>query len=252
VVARIALALRRLVHRRCAAFVAWNGKARRHLLSEGIPAAKIFSGPHWYPPPPLQPEAPENPLPGKRSVVALAYLLPHKGIDVLIGAFRRLPHDDAVLVIGGAGDAEEALRAAAAGDGRIRFVGYLDETGKAAYLAHAYVFVHPTLQDSWGLVVNEALSRGLPVIVSDAAGCTDDLVEGNGIVVPARDEQALANALARLLDDPGERDAMAARSRQVLERCSLEAMVEPVVAAVQSVIGRVVADHEVADAVVER
>jgi glycosyltransferase involved in cell wall biosynthesis len=235
VVTRLGLATRRLVHRRCATFVAWNRRAHRHLLSEGIPERNIFSGPHFYPPPDRVAEPP-NPYPGKRAVVAISYLLPHKGIDVLIAAFRALPHEDAVLVIGGSGDAEPALRAAAAGDDRIHFMGYLDEHAKNAVLAHAYVFVHPTLQDSWGLVVNEALYRGAPVIVSDAAGCAEELVDGNGIVVTAGDQDALTSALARVLDNPDERSAMAARSRAVVERCSLEAMVEPVVRAVQSAV----------------
>jgi glycosyltransferase involved in cell wall biosynthesis len=237
-VTRLALATRRLVHRRCAAFVTWNGAARRHLLSQGIPAAKIFSGPHWYPPPGPVSESAASPFPGKRIVVALAYFLPRKGLDVLVEAFRSLPHDDAVLVIGGSGAVEDELRAAAAGDERIHFPGYLDERQKNAYLAGAYVFVHPTLWDPWGLVVNEALYRGLPVVVSDAAGCADHLVDGNGIVVPAGDAAALTEALARLLDDPAERDAMAARSAEVVGRCTLEAMVDPVVAAVRSVTGR--------------
>jgi glycosyltransferase involved in cell wall biosynthesis len=235
-VARIAILVRQLVYRLCDGFVVWNPKAREFVLRSGARSDRVFFGPHYYPPPADFPgDSAPIAEPGKRAIVAISYLVPWKGIDILIAAFRRLPHDDAVLVIGGRGESEERLRAAAAGDERIRFVGHLDEAEKDRYLRNAYLFVLPSLRDVWGLVVNEALYRGLPVVVSDAAGCSDVLVRGNGFVVPAGDEAALSDRLRFLLDNPRERDVMASRSRSIVVDCSLRAMVDPVIAAVQSV-----------------
>src|SRR6267378_2061180 len=64
------------------------------------------------------------------------------------------------------------------------------------YYALANAFVHASTTEQWGLVVNEAIASGLPVIVSERCGCAPELVNGNGFTVDPLDEQALA---ARLL-----------------------------------------------------
>jgi glycosyltransferase involved in cell wall biosynthesis len=64
------------------------------------------------------------------------------------------------------------------------------------------VFVLPSVEDGWGLVTNEAMRAGLPVIVSDHAGSAEIVRDGvNGFVVPARDVDALASRMALLLGD---------------------------------------------------
>ena len=69
------------------------------------------------------------------------------------------------------------------------------------------LFVFPSHTDPWGLVVNEAMACGLPVIASDAAGCTADLVEDNwnGRVVRRGDVAQLASAMEELGRDPALR-----------------------------------------------
>jgi glycosyltransferase involved in cell wall biosynthesis len=76
------------------------------------------------------------------------------------------------------------------------------------YYASARAFVHASTTEQWGLVVNEAIASGLPVIVSDRCGCMPELVNGNGFTFDPLDEQALA---ARLLQ-------MASLSEQDLAR----------------------------------
>jgi glycosyltransferase involved in cell wall biosynthesis len=66
-----------------------------------------------------------------------------------------------------------------------------------AYYALAKAFVHASTTEQWGLVVNEAIASGLPVIVSDRCGCVPELVNGNGFTFDPLDEQELA---ARLLE----------------------------------------------------
>ena len=66
-------------------------------------------------------------------------------------------------------------------------------------------FVFPSHTDTWGLVVNEAMACGLPVISSEAAGCTADLVQDdwNGRVVRRGDVRSLASAMEELATGPG-------------------------------------------------
>lgn len=66
------------------------------------------------------------------------------------------------------------------------------------YYALAKAFVHPSTTEQWGLVVNEAIASGLPVIVSERCGCTPELVQGNGFTFDPTDEHELASRLLEM------------------------------------------------------
>src|SRR5437870_10659514 len=66
------------------------------------------------------------------------------------------------------------------------------------YYALANVFVHASTTEQWGLVVNEAIASGLPVIVSERCGCVPELVQGNGFTFDPMDEHELASLLFRM------------------------------------------------------
>ena len=225
-VARSARALQRLLaryrrrlFRRAAAVVAYGTATRRYLVEMGVPESRCFAGTQVVPaeqlPPPLADRAALG-VAGKRVVLSVSYLVPRKGLDLLIRAFRRVAGPEDRLILVGSGPEEAPLRALAGDDPRIRFPGYLEGGHKTAWYAAADLFVLPTLHDPWGLVVNEAMAFGLPIVTTDAAGCAPDLVQDNGLIVPAGDEGALADALARLLSDEPLRRRMGARSREII------------------------------------
>ena len=84
------------------------------------------------------------------------------------------------------------------------------------YYALAKAFVHASTTEQWGLVVNEAVASGLPVIVSDRCGCVPELVNGNGFTFDPFDEQQLVERLsqmASLSDD--ERKSMSDASYRI-------------------------------------
>src|SRR5205085_4113879 len=98
------------------------------------------------------------------------------------------------------------------------------------------VFVFPSHSDPWGLVVNEAMACGLPIISTDAAGCTADLVEDNwnGRVVRRGDVGQLASAMEDLARDPVMSFRMASHSRERILRYSPEACAAGIANAVLS------------------
>jgi glycosyltransferase involved in cell wall biosynthesis len=106
-----------------------------------------------------------------------------------------------------------------------------DET--LPYYALAYLLVLPSIttrngKETWGLVVNEAMNQGCPVIATDAVGAAvGGLVRdgASGLVVPERDPQALAAALQRLLDQPVLRQQMSQNSRASMAGWDNEHMV---------------------------
>lgn len=87
------------------------------------------------------------------------------------------------------------------------------------------VFVLPSVDEPWGLVVNEAMNLAKPVVVSDRVGSGYDLVRNgeNGFMVPARDADALAGALSAILSDPGLARSMGLRSRDIIDAWDFEA-----------------------------
>ena len=99
------------------------------------------------------------------------------------------------------------------------------ENSWASYYALAETFIFPTHTDPWGLVVNEAMACGLPVISTSVAGCVADLVEDrwNGRVVATGDSLQLASAMAELATDAELRSQMQQRGRERILRYSPEA-----------------------------
>lgn len=171
-------------------------------------------------------------------------LVPEKGIFDLLAAYDKL--DDPLrkqvgLVFVGDGPSRSVLedRAAAISPGTVKFAGFAQREQLAKYYALAEMLILPTYTDTWGLVVNEAMACGLPVILSRAAGCASDLVQNdyNGALVPASDVAVLASAMNRLAQQPELCRTMGARSAERIARFSPAAWAEGIVRTVETIRG---------------
>ena len=123
------------------------------------------------------------------------------------------------LVLVGDGPEHADIERLARAHGRVRFGGFAQIDALPALYGRAAALVHPALQDQWGLVVNEAMAAGLPVLVSRAAGCAADLVEEGltGWTFDPHDADAIADALARMADLPtADRRAMGEAARRAI------------------------------------
>jgi len=80
----------------------------------------------------------------------------------------------------------------------VHFPGFKQYDELPVYYALANAFVHASTTEQWGLVVNEAIASGLPVIVSERCGCVLELVQGNGFTFNPMDEDELASLLFRM------------------------------------------------------
>jgi glycosyltransferase involved in cell wall biosynthesis len=90
----------------------------------------------------------------------------------------------------------------------VRLPGFKQYDELPVYYAFAKAFVHASTTEQWGLVVNEAIASGLPVIVSERCGCVPELVQDNGFTFQPTDEHELASRLlkmASLSDDERRR-----------------------------------------------
>ncbi len=162
-----------------------------------------------------------------------------KGVFDLLTAYATLPEavrKDVGLVLAGDGEEFEALRTRSReiDPGVVVFPGFLQRNELPAVYALAEVLVFPTHSDPWGLVVNEAMACGLPVIVSEVAGCVADLVRDgeNGYIVAAGDPKTLSQAMEQVLNVPESQRQMGRRSLEISSRFSPEAWADGLVLAI--------------------
>jgi len=217
---RLAFPLLRFVWFHADAIVTYGLHGRDYLVGNGVAPDKIF----------VAPQAVDNArfdrifsvaekakvlqrygLEGKNVILYVGQLIPVKGIEYLLEAYAKMQTADTALVLIGDGPLERELRAKAGGMQNVSFLGYVDQHEIVGLYAIASVFVLPsvslpTIREAWGLVVNEAMNQGCPVVVTDAVGAgVGGLVANgkNGFVVPERNPTALAEAIHAILSDPG-------------------------------------------------
>lgn len=109
----------------------------------------------------------------------------------------------------------------------VHLLGFCNQSELPQFYDLCDVFVLPSIHEPWGLVVNEAMNAGKAIVGSDQVGCQPDLVANgdNGLVFPARDVSALADALERVLEDPEVYRKMGERSLDRIQVFSFEANV---------------------------
>jgi glycosyltransferase involved in cell wall biosynthesis/O-antigen/teichoic acid export membrane protein len=167
--------------------------------------------------------------PGQFALLFVGKLIAQKGIDVLLTAFAQAHTamaDKPMLVIVGDGAARAAVTEVAAGCDDIKYLGFRNQSELPAVYAMCDALVLPSTNfESWGLVVNEAMSLGKPVIVSDRVGCGPDLVSpATGWVAKAGDARSLADcivAAAGSAREPRYREACLARIEAYTYRANL-------------------------------
>ncbi|MGM9549265.1 MAG: glycosyltransferase family 4 protein [Faecousia sp.] len=163
-------------------------------------------------------------IPEKKMVLAIGQFIPRKGFDVLMHAACSLDEDTGIYIVGGEPTEEYLKLREKLGLKNVRFVGFQKKEALARYYRAADLFVLPTREDIWGLVINEAMAYGLPVITTDRCVAGLELVEEgvNGSIVPIEDPDALAVKMREILASDLER--MGASSLEKIRPYTIENM----------------------------
>jgi glycosyltransferase involved in cell wall biosynthesis len=202
--------------RRAAGFMPMGELGERYFASYGVPLESMFRVPYtpdydWFA------NADDAAIAefmqrhglakGRRRFLYSGRLVPVKRVDLLLDAFARLaderPQWD--LVIAGSGRMEQELRARVPArlEDRVRWTGFLEESElRAAYHA-CDVLVLPSEREAWGVVVQEAMAAGRPVVASHVVGAAHDLVVdgASGKIFPSGDGEALLTCLRETSDE---------------------------------------------------
>jgi glycosyltransferase involved in cell wall biosynthesis len=224
---------KRILLKRFSAAVCGGILHRAYLRSLGMPAHRIFTkydvvDNDYFARPAVTIER-ESSLPGlddaRPFFLASGRFIGRKNIACLLSAYMRYREatpDSAAwgLVLLGDGEEEPALRTQVSSNSipDVTFAGFRQIEDLSLYYQRAGCFIHPALAEPWGLVVNEAMAAGLPVIVSTGVGCAPDLVEpgANGYVFDPASPTDLAANMAAISRDPDLRATMGRRSREII------------------------------------
>ena len=216
------------VKRHCDAYLAAEKKTEEHLRNLGAPGPFFRHGSTIDTmrfQQELQAESPASirqalGIDDKLVILSVSYLQERKGVQYLIDAFLGMQRPNTVLLIVGDGEYASELHARVpTSQTDVMFMGHDEKTAK--YYAIADIFVMPSFSDPWGLTVNEAMVAGQPVITTCNVGA-QELIRGNGFVIPPRDSRALQEALEQLVDDAALRQRMGQRSQEIMRAYTIE------------------------------
>lgn len=249
---KVALAIKKRIvgriFRTAAAVITSSSEAGAFLQSLGIPSERIFMGRSvvnntWWTDRAAHLDRAglrrELNLPVEAGVVLYcAKLQSWKRPGDLLEAFSRANVLDSFLIFAGDGplraSLEQRSRDLRVAD-RVRFFGFVNQTRLPGLYVASDLLVLPSDYEPFGLVVNEAMLCGRPVVVSDRIGARYDLVrEGEtGSVFPCGDVEALANTLRSLLSDRSQLDRMGAAAKERMQTWTPELNIATFVRAVE-------------------
>lgn len=242
---RLIFPLTRHIYRNADAVVVYGEHVKRYLVAQGVKQEKIFVAHHAVDNAKyngaVDPEAlvalrQRLNIPSQSKVILyVGRLEDSKGLDYLVEAFAK-QNKDCVLVFVGEGswrDKVRALCAEAKIEERVRFCSYVPPDRTSLYYALGWLLAVPSVttprtREPWGLVVNEAMNQGIPVVASESVGAAaGGLVRHgfNGFIVPERDAEALAAAMGSLLRDAELRLRFSRNARSEVEQWTNERMV---------------------------
>ena len=197
-------------------FVTTTADQRAYLLANGIVADRVTTIPHFTL---LQPTGSAvRHVRETATLLSFGRMVKKKGFDVLLRAFAALLRSGvaARLIIGGDGEERQALAALAAEldiSEQVSFSGWIDDVGAA--LAEADIFVLPSLDEPFGIVVLEAMAAGVPIVATRTRGPVEILSDHTAYFAEIGDVETLALAMRQAV---GDREARTARANHALAR----------------------------------
>jgi len=136
-------------------------------------------------------------IPEEKVILSIGQFIPRKGFDILLKAAAELDPGIGIYIVGGEPTEEYLQLAQSLGLTNVHFVGFMKKEELMHYYHAADLFVLATREDIWGLVINEAMACGLPVITTDRCVAGLELIRDgvNGYIVPVEDPASLADKI---------------------------------------------------------
>jgi glycosyltransferase involved in cell wall biosynthesis len=233
--------IERVMSNRCAATITISEALRDFTLRYSPPRTPVATVLYGLEAPPGAPErGSESDSP---TLLAVARLVRQKGLDVLLHAMRPIKDSvpDARLLLAGDGPERPALERLAHELGVADSVSFLGHREDVEHLMrHAWILVHPSRWEGFGLVLLEAMKQGLPIVAARVSAVPEIVIpEATGLLVPPEDPRALAEAAIRALgDERFRRDAGMRGFERLVEHFSAERMARETAAIYDRAVSR--------------
>lgn len=165
-------------------------------------------------------------IPEKKVILSIGRFIYGKGFDVLLRACEGLDESVGVYIIGGKATEEYLEMVRELDLKNIHFLEFMKNEELLKYYMSADIFVLPTRWDAWGLVINEAMACGLPVITTDKCVAGLELIEDgiNGYIVPAEDKEELKMKIDELLENKKSGKYMGVNNLEKIQSYTYEYM----------------------------
>lgn len=162
----------------------------------------------------------------EKVILAVGQFIHRKGFDILIKAIRRLPDNYGIYIVGGKATDEYLEMKNKYSLENLYFIDFMEKEKLDKYYLAADLFVFPTREDIWGLVINEAMANGLPIITTKRCGAGLEMVENrvNGFIVEVEDENEVIDKIITILEDEDLRISMAKASLKKIQKYTIENM----------------------------
>lgn len=167
-------------------------------------------------------------IPYEKVILSVGQFIRRKGYDVLIHACRNVSPEVGIYIIGGTPTEEYVRMKEEYNLSNLHFIDFMKRELLADYYIAADLFALPTREDIWGLVINEAMAHGLPVVATDRCGAALELVEDdvNGYIVPVDDYISLGERINDIMNNNEKREAMSKASLEKIRNYTVENMAE--------------------------
>lgn len=172
-------------------------------------------------------DVPPSQLPFSREktvVLFVGRLIPNKGVEALLHAFQSIRSREITLVIIGDGPLQKNVMEAKEKDRRIEYRRFVPHEELPNYYHAADLLILPSTYEAWGLVINEAMNAGLPIITTGNVGAAGEIVHDsrNGYIIDPDDSDAISEKITDLCRDPEKRRRMGRESKEIIRNWGIE------------------------------
>ena len=165
----------------------------------------------------------------RKMVISVGQFIYRKGFDILLSAWGDLDYENQLVILGG-GEQEEEYKKyiEKCGYKNVFLHGYMPKEKIFQFYCAADLFVLPTREDIWGLVINEAMACGLPVITTDRCIAGLECIQNgiNGFIIPTENSKMLHDSMKYVLVDDDRREKMGALGLEKISEYTMENVVE--------------------------
>lgn len=183
-----------------------------------------------------------NSIAEQKVILSVGQFIHRKGYDVLLKAVANLPRNIGIYIIGGKATPEYKQIVDEYTLENVHFLDFMSPEELSCYYIAADLFVLPTREDVWGLVINEAMACGLPIVTTDRCVAGVEMIKDkvNGYLVPVGNHELLGTAINDILSNEVMRNNMATENLRIIRDYTYETSAQDIMVAVKDVYSKYV------------